>query len=52
MSAWKSFYEHKQCSSEEELKYSMTLRCLTVFKQKGIISFRDREKVMQGHVKE
>lgn len=52
MSAWKAFYEHKQCSSGEELQHSMTLSCLTRFKQKGIISFRDREKVMQGHVKE
>ena len=52
MSAWKAFYEHKQCSSEEEQKYSMTFSHLTGFKQKGIISFRDREKVMQGHVKE
>ena len=30
----------------------MTLGCFTGFKQKGIISFRDREKVMEGHVKE
>lgn len=52
MSAWKAFYKHKQCSSEEELKYSRTLSCLTGFKQKGIISFRDNEKVMQEYVKE
>lgn len=47
MSAWKAFYEHKQCSSEKEPKCSMTLSCLAGFKQKGIIQFRNKEKVMQ-----
>lgn len=40
MSTWKAFYEHKQCSSEEEPKCSMTLVCFIGFKQKGIIPFK------------
>lgn len=52
MFSMENIYEHKQCLSEEELKYFMTLGCFTGFKQKGIVSFRNRGKVMQGHVKE
>ena len=40
----------QQCSSEE-LKCSTTLGCFTGFKEKGIISFRERKNVTQGHVK-
>lgn len=46
MSAWKAFYEHKLCSSEEP-KCSMTLGCFAGFKQKGIIHVNKGESFKQ-----